>query len=37
MAAEERIERAWFALCDVDQLGDRAIYHTELLGKPLAR
>ncbi|WP_281662962.1 Rieske 2Fe-2S domain-containing protein [Paraburkholderia fungorum] len=35
MAAEERIERAWFALCDVDQLGNRAIYHTELLGREL--
>lgn len=32
MVDKDRMEPAWFALCDIDQLGDRAIYHTELLG-----
>jgi vanillate O-demethylase ferredoxin subunit len=26
---------SWFALCDVDRLGERAIYHTELAGYEL--
>ncbi|MCA8023602.1 Rieske 2Fe-2S domain-containing protein [Burkholderia metallica] len=32
MADKDRKEPAWFALCDVDRLGDGAIYHTELHG-----
>ena len=30
MADKSSIESGWFALCDVDQLSERAIYHTEL-------
>ncbi|MFM0639347.1 Rieske 2Fe-2S domain-containing protein [Paraburkholderia metrosideri] len=35
MADKDRMEHAWFALCDVDQLGGQAIYHTELHGNEL--
>jgi nitrite reductase/ring-hydroxylating ferredoxin subunit/ferredoxin len=35
MVDKDKIEPAWFALCDVDQLGEQAIYHTELLGSEL--
>jgi nitrite reductase/ring-hydroxylating ferredoxin subunit/ferredoxin len=35
MADNSSIESGWFALCDVDQLGERAIYHTELSGNEL--
>lgn len=35
MADKDSMEPTWFALCDVDQLGERAIYHTELHGNEL--
>lgn len=35
MADNRSTESGWFALCDVDQLRERAIYHTELAGNEL--
>lgn len=32
MADKQNVGAAWFALCDVDQLGEHAIYHTALDG-----